>query len=380
MADATQNPDDPQTQPSYEDFQRDYWAPDREQVLAGMAPKPPEAPSVSAPAAPAPTSSAPYTPPNGNTGISGYGPGGVPAPAVTSAGSPAPTAAPWQQTATPGGFDQGKWNDPNKSDPKYDIGHMVASGMSNDQIAQYVAQKFPGWSIVGTDTIRDPQGNVFDFRRDQEGANAPFWEQAGGGAGGVGGGTGTAGAAGGLGTQGANGFNSGFSDQVRQALMQQLGIASNPVTGNDPGIKAEMDAQTAGADRLRRDQRASDAERQAMNGLLNGGQSSGAFEQNVSSGFENEQQQLSGVRAQLFTREIQSRRTQVAQLLAQAMQSGDAESQRNLQYQLAQLDEAYRRAALAQNQGQFNDNFGWQVSQGMYNRDKDLATFGAGGY
>ncbi len=33
-------------QPSYADFQRDYWAPDREQVLAGMTPQQPMATSI----------------------------------------------------------------------------------------------------------------------------------------------------------------------------------------------------------------------------------------------------------------------------------------------------------------------------------------------
>ena len=429
MAIAPTNPDDPQKPPpSYEDFQRDYWAPDREQVLASMAPKPPDAPSVSAPT-PAPSSGG-YQPPTG--GISGYGstPPPAPAPAPATSGTSLPgdpnlpgygdmsTSNPWRDSLTyqqimqisqsgaspttginggggmpqvgsagattpvPAGFDATKWNDPTKSDPKYDIGHIVASGGTNEQVQALLAQKYPGWSLVGTDKIQDPQGNIFDFRFDQEGANRPMWEGVGGPGFPAAGATGsTSGTIGGQVSGAATGGapqNSAFSDQVRQILLGQLGGLTGPVTSNDPAIKAEMDAQTAGADRLRREQRAADAERQAMNGLLNGGQSSGAFEQNVASGFEGEQQQLSGVRAQLFTREIQSRRQQVAQLLAQAMQSGDQESQRNLQYQLALMDDALRRLGLAQNQSQFNDTFGLEAGRFQYQKDRDLAQYGAG--
>lgn len=398
--------DDPelkQQQPSYEDFQRDYWAPDRDQVLANMAPKPPDlerapgagsgvydpsrnvlgpggslkfqptAPSVSAPTNPLP-----------NSGVSGYGTPQTPG--MPLPGSPQPTGAPtgsaappWTQTATPAGFDANKWNDPNKSDPKYDVGHMVASGMSNEQIGQYLSQKYPGYTIVGNDKIRDPNGDIYDFRFDQEGANKPMWEGVSGPgfSGGGAGGTGTA--SGSIGAGGAGGpANSAFSDQVRQILLGQLGGLTGPVTANDPAIKAEMDAQGATLERNRVQRRAADAERAAMNGLLNGGQSSGSFEQNIASGFEDKGQQLTGIQAQLFTREIQSRRTQVAQLLNMAMQSGDAESARALQYQLALMDDALRRLGLQQQQSQFDSTFGLDAARFQYGKDKDLAMYGAG--
>ena len=302
-------------------------------------------------------------------------------------------SGPWNGAGVPAGFDANKWNDPTKNDPKYDIGHMVAGGWTNDSIANYMAQhpqEFQGFNITGKDTITDGQGNVFDFRNglsaDPKGLGTAQWTQVGGpGGGGGAGGAGVAGASGAIGAgagtaQGVGGApsNSAFSDQVRQLLLQQIGSATNPVTGEDPAIKAEMDAQTAGADRLRREQRASQAERAAMNGLLNGGQSSGSFEQDVNNDFSNEQQQLAGVRADLFTREIQSRRQYAQGLLNQAMQSGDAESARQLQAYLAQLDNAYRYAALAQNQGQFNDQFGLQAGQFQYQKDRDLAQYGAG--
>ncbi len=88
--------------------------------------------------------------------------------------------------AVPAGFDAGKWNDPNKHDPKYDVGRLVSSGASNEQIQQMLQQQYPGWTVTGGDKIRDPQGNMFDFRyasKDPQygGHGLPAWLDQGGG-------------------------------------------------------------------------------------------------------------------------------------------------------------------------------------------------------
>lgn len=304
-------------------------------------------------------------------------------------------SGPWNGAGVPAGFDATKWNDPTKNDPKYDVGHMVASGWGNEQIAQWMQshpQEFQGYSVTGTDKITGPDGTVYDFRNgvgnDPNGQGTAQWTAVSG-PGGVTGSAGIGSASGqigsgvgtGVGVSGVNGTapsNSAFSDQVRQLLLQQLGGDMGTVTANDPQIKAEMDAQDAALARNQRDQRAAAAERDAMNGLLNGGQSSGAFDQELNSEFENKGQQLTGLQAQLFTQEIQRRSQQANQLLQMALSSGDQESARQLQAYLAQLDNAYRYAALGQNQSQFNDQFGLNAAQFQYLKDSQLAQYGAG--
>ena len=327
--------------PQQAEFQRffnDYWAPDRAQVLASMR----------------------------------YGAGQKQVSAPTAGAAPSGGYQPME------GVDVNKLNDPTHTTPKYVASRILASGGDINQAAAAI-----GATVLDATRMRLPSGEVIDIRRDEEGANALQWLVQGGGDGG--GSSGAAGASSVMGStlggqQGASGApsNSAFSDQVRQLLMQQLGGLSGPVTGNDPQIKAEMDAQGNVLERNRRDRRSADAERAAMQGLLNGGQSSGSFEQNIASGFEDKGQALTGIQAQLFTRELQSRRSHIANLLNMAMQSGDNESARNLQYTLAMMDDTIRRMSLQQNQSQFNDQFGLQAGRFQYEKDRDLAGYGTG--
>lgn len=206
-----------------------------------------------------------------------------------------------------------------------------------------------------------------------------WWLSPSSGASSPAGGTGApgGGAAGG-GASGAAGGVSQFQQQIRDLLMQQLAGFSKPVDANDPSVKAEMDAQGALLERTRQERRAAAAERAAADGLLNGGQGSGAFESEVASGYEDKGQQLSGLQAKLFGREIQSRRDKVAQLLSLAMQSGDAESARALQLQMAQMDDQLQRLGLDQRQSQWDDSYGLDKSDRQYQRDRDAARAKAG--
>jgi hypothetical protein len=169
-----------------------------------------------------------------------------------------------------------------------------------------------------------------------------------------------------------------FSQAIRDQIMQQLTGLGKPVTADDPSIAPEMAAQTRLAERTRQDRRAAAAERAAADGLLNGGQGSGSFESDVASGYEDKGQQLAGIQAQLFGREIQSRRDKVAQLLSMAMQSGDAESARALQFQMAQMDDQIKRLGLAQDQSHWNDSFGLEGGKFQYQKDRDVALAGLG--
>ena len=176
----------------------------------------------------------------------------------------------------------------------------------------------------------------------------------------------------------AGGQGNVFTNQVRQLLLKQLQEMSKPVSADDPLIAGELQAQERLLERNRQARRESFAERAAMQGLLSGGQSSGAFDAEVASGFEDKGQALTGIQAQLFARELQGRRTQVAHLLNMALQSGDAESARALQLQLANMDNELRRYGLQQQQSQFNDQFGLQRSQFEYDMDRDAARATAG--
>jgi hypothetical protein len=173
--------------------------------------------------------------------------------------------------------------------------------------------------------VPSASGDMIDFGDgrgpvDVKTAEGLLWNQRLGGNNGIGGG-GAAGAGGGAG-MGAFGAGGGmtssvspFSQQVRDQIMAQLTQLGKPVDENDPSIAPEMQAQTRLAERARQDRRAAAAERASADGLLNGGQGSGSFESEVASGYEDKGQQLQGIQAQLFGREIQSRRDKVAQLL-----------------------------------------------------------------
>jgi hypothetical protein len=169
-----------------------------------------------------------------------------------------------------------------------------------------------------------------------------------------------------------------FQNQIRALLMQQLQQFSQPVDANDPQIAKEMQAQSNVLERTRQDRRAAAAERAAADGLLNGGQGSGSFEGDVASGYEDKGNALTGIQSQLFGREIQSRRDKMAQLMSLAVQSGDADSARALQMQIAQMDDQLKRLGLAQSQSQFNDQFGLSAGQFQYQKDRDAALAGLG--
>ena len=85
------------------------------------------------------------------------------------------------------------------------------------------------------------------------------------------------------------------------------------------------------------------------------------------------------MQAQLFSREIQSRRSQLGSLLNMALQTGDAESARALQLQMAQMDDQLRRLGLAEQGRQHDDNFGLDAGRFQYGKDRDLFTYGANG-
>jgi hypothetical protein len=167
----------------------------------------------------------------------------------------------------------------------------------------------------------------------------------------------------GAGAAGSAGSGNAFTDQVRQLLLSQLQTMSQPVSMDDPAIAGEIQSQDRMIERERQQRRAAMAERAAANGLLQGGASSGAFDADVASGYEDAAGRKSDVRSQLFGREVQARRGQLTNLLNMALQSGDAESARAIQMQLAAMDNQFRFANLGEQRRQFDDTLGYRQSR-----------------
>ena len=169
-----------------------------------------------------------------------------------------------------------------------------------------------------------------------------------------------------------------FRDQIRSMLMSQLTGLSKPVTGEESDIAGQLSVQERGLERNRRERRAAMAERMAASGLNSGGAGSGALESEIASGFENKGEAMSGLRAQLVGRELQSRRAQMSQLLQTALATGDADAARALQLQMAQMDDALRRMQIGESGRQWNDQFGLSAGRFQYEKDRELAGYGAG--
>lgn len=224
----------------------------------------------------------------------------------------------------------------------------------------------PRPSVDASVVYTDQQGNAYDppslstawntpgFRNDPANARvgdilaqygyggpsaaAPAAASAAGGGGG--------GAAGGPATLPGNPFN----DQVRKIIMDRLAQAGTPVDPNSPEIAATMSAASdAGT-------RASDAERTALAERLyaqGGGLNTDAVTRQIQQSGEKQAGTLSTLKASLLTNQYNQKRQELQALLSLAVQSGDAESARQAQLAMANLDAAIRREGLGINLAEF---------------------------
>jgi hypothetical protein len=151
---------------------------------------------------------------------------------------------------------------------------------------------------------------------------------------------------------------SAFQQSIRDLIMSQLGQLQKPVDPNDPAIASQQNAYDAQRQRGAQRTREAMAERAAQQGMLQGGQSSGAFDTTVQGINEQAGQDSANNLAGLMGAKDQQRVAQLTSLLNMAMQSGDAEMARALQMELAQIDASLRRDSLAQQSSQFNDTYG----------------------
>lgn len=318
--------------------------------------EPPSAPS--APAAPAPPP--PGAPTWGNRG-------GTPQsdPYTNYINRPQPAAPPRPAASAPAptAFSEQRVRDAWAASPD----HSPAA------LAALAAQH--GLRVEG-DTIILPDGRRIDAVMDEGGRNDPGWldlsqaDRISRGSTGadsrfIGGGGGSRSLSSGMAALGvgSSGLANDWQTQIRSMLLAQLQGLSTPIDENDPTIRGEMTAQEQLAERVRRDRRAAMAERAAASGLNSGGAGSGAFEADIASGFEDKKQGLAGLQAQLFGRELTSRRSQLANLLNMALSTGDAESARSLQMAIAQMDAELQRLGLKQQKSMFDDQFGRQLAR-----------------
>lgn len=171
------------------------------------------------------------------------------------------------------------------------------------------------------------------------------------------------GGGGGGGTGGGPPAANDFLTKIRQMIMDRLGAMSKDPSMSDPALAAQSAAYGRARDRAAQDQRAAMAERAAANGMIQGGQSSGGFDTELGGILESAGEDKAGNDAQLLGNEMMQRRAEVQNLSQMALASGDAESARALQLQLAKMDEAIRLKQLAENRRQFDKDLGFRGSQ-----------------
>lgn len=348
---------------------------------------PPAAPFVpQQPYQPPQQAYAPYEPPAAS---SPYVPqGGVPPPSSVPPTVPtAPTAPPPSVAPT---VDQ--WGNP--------VGSQQAgidafwNAATVEKRRTFTPAQLQGWGVtqLSADKYRLPNGQVVDIIGDIGGPNEQLgtWSISGGrpgengqgvdwardptgqtlvGAGGgvgsmVPGGGGYVGVAGG----GTPGASAAWQAQVRAMLLAQMQGLAGGVDENDPTIKAQMDAARLEGDRSQQQIRKALAERLAATG---GVSASGSNElaQGVQQSLERQGSAMASLKGGLMSQELQAKRSQYAQLMNMALQTGDTESARELQLQIANMDNEIKRYSLQQQQGQFNDQYGLDVAAAAWQRD-----------
>jgi len=126
---------------------------------------------------------------------------------------------------------------------------------------------------------------------------------------------------------------------IRDILMEQLGRATSPIDMSSDAMRTQLDPQRVALQRSAERQRSQMAARLAQEGLLD----SGTFDTGLSGIEQQRGESEASMTGQVVGRELESRRTQVMNLLNMALRSGDAESARVLSGQLQMLDMQLRK-------------------------------------
>lgn len=147
-----------------------------------------------------------------------------------------------------------------------------------------------------------------------------------------------------------------FQNPIRQIILGQLAQAQTPVDPNSPEIASTLSAARDEATRASEQERTALAERLYAQGVAGGGSGgldTNALTQQIQQSGERNAGALSTLRGQLLMNAYNQKRSQLQNLLSIATQSGDAESARAVQIQLAQLQAAIQREGLGINLGEF---------------------------
>jgi hypothetical protein len=148
-----------------------------------------------------------------------------------------------------------------------------------------------------------------------------------------------------------------FADQIRQLILQRLQAAGSPVDPNAPQIASTLSAARDEGQRQSALERTQLAERLYAQGQ--GGLGSDALTRQIQQSGEKNAASLSSLRANLITQQYTQKFSELQNLLQLAVASGDAESARNVQLQLAALQAQVQREGIGANlaiSGQNNNN------------------------
>jgi hypothetical protein len=364
MAAAT-NPQDPNQQP---DYNKDYWAPDRSQVLAANGVQD--------------TSGKTW---NGTTWVAGGQ-----APTAPTAPAAGPPAGGWTGQA---GWDTNKLNDPTHSgDPKYSkydwLRSVESVGGNQDvqKVVDYFNKNYGGHATYGGSgdlvNFGGDVGNV-DVLFDQEGARQNLWAPqapAGSGSGQQGlafnGGIPNSGIGGYGSFGGANGMSAGLSGSgsgaysgsssmtgggvpfgnYGQTLWDQLMKRSGQsldVNSRDPIIAAQVNSYRAEQDRGARNYIDQQAESGGPYSNLNA-------ERRLAN--EHAAQSTGSMQAQLMQNELTARRAEITQALQEEGQFLTEEQRMALQRELGLIDAGLRQQGITNQNNQFLDQMGFNTA------------------
>jgi hypothetical protein len=137
-------------------------------------------------------------------------------------------------------------------------------------------------------------------------------------------------------------WSSDFLAQLRAMLMQRLAAAAGPVDENATGISQAVTGARDQATRQNEASRTALAERLYAQGGLN----TDAIGQSVQQSNERTGTALGTLRAQLVMKEYDRKQAELNSLLELAIQSGDAETARMVQMQLAELQAQIQREGI----------------------------------
>lgn len=180
----------------------------------------------------------------------------------------------------------------------------------------------------------------------------------------------------------AGGGDASVSDPIdaslRQAILDQIGKDTAPVSLSDPALSGQAAAYHVTQQRSSDQMRSALAERLAAEGLNSGGQGSGTFDTGVQGIQEQQGQNEAGFNANLVAQETQARRQDLTNQLQLANAVGARKEAAQIQLALSQLDQTYKYAALNQNESQFTDStiFNYEQLKAQMDRDAILHALG----